>query len=107
LGEKLAARARVVLTTSMPGQKNLYSVSQVADILSVSKSVVRKWEKSGKLVPRRAEDADKRIYAEEDLRELDTGNLFFGHPVRRAPGTAATLPIDRTFRRRRRDGAGT
>lgn len=64
----------------MPDPKSLYSVSQVADILSVSKSVVRSWEKSGKLVPRRAEDGDKRIYAEEDLRTLDTENVFFGHP---------------------------
>ncbi len=57
--------------------QTLYSVSQVADILSVSKSVVKSWEKSGKLVPRHTADADKRIYAEEDLRKIAPEHPFF------------------------------
>jgi len=47
----------------MSSAQQLYSVSQVADIFSVSKADVRSWEKSGKLVPRRAADSDMRIYA--------------------------------------------
>jgi DNA (cytosine-5)-methyltransferase 1 len=54
-----------------------YSLPQVADILSVSKAVVRAWEKSGKLVARRDAAADERIYAEEDLRKIAPDHPFF------------------------------
>jgi DNA (cytosine-5)-methyltransferase 1 len=52
-----------------------YSLPQVADILSVAKSVVKSWEKSGKLVPRLS--ADGRIYAEEDVRRAAPEHPFF------------------------------
>jgi DNA (cytosine-5)-methyltransferase 1 len=55
----------------------LYSLTQVADILSVPKGVVKAWEKNGKLTPRRTADADKRIYAEEDLRKIAPEHPFF------------------------------
>jgi DNA (cytosine-5)-methyltransferase 1 len=64
-----------------------YSLAQVADILSVSKSVVKAWEKSGKLVARREGEWDKRIYAEEDVRKLDTEQRFF------RCGPAAERPV--------------
>jgi DNA (cytosine-5)-methyltransferase 1 len=64
----------------------LYSISEVADIFAVSKSVVRKWEKAGKLVPQAS--ADLRIYTEEDVRNLDPEHPFFAkrdHAPRPAP----------------------
>lgn len=73
----------------MTCEQPLYSIPQVADILSVSKSVVRSWQKSGKLIPRRAADSDKRIFAGEDLRKLDPENPFF-HGT---PAAARPLPL--------------
>jgi DNA (cytosine-5)-methyltransferase 1 len=73
----------------MSGTQNLYSLSQVADILSVSKSVVKSWEKSGKLVARTTADADGRVFAEEELRKLDPGNAFF----QKAPVSARAVPL--------------
>lgn len=61
----------------MNSQTGLYSVSQVADIFSVSKATVRRWDTSGRLVPSRQPDTNYRMYAEKQLREFDEGNLFF------------------------------
>lgn len=73
----------------MSSAQQLYSVSQVADIFSVSKADVRSWEKSGKLVPRRAADSDKRIYAVEDVRKLAPENPFF----RKGPSPPRPVPL--------------
>lgn len=73
LTEILAALHLPVQTADM----NFYSLTQVADILSVPKRVVKAWEKNGKLVPRRAADEDKRIYAEEDVRNIAPDHSFF------------------------------
>ena len=73
----------------MSSEQTFYSVSEVADIFSVSKADVRSWEKSGKLIPRRAADADKRIYAVEDVRKLDPENPFF----RQDPPPARPVPL--------------
>lgn len=67
----------------------MYTVSQVADILSVSKSVVKSWEKSGKLVPKVAADTDGHVFAEEDLRKLDPRNAFF----HKAPASERPIPL--------------
>ncbi|QTN34372.1 DNA (cytosine-5-)-methyltransferase [Akkermansiaceae bacterium] len=61
----------------MPSEQPLYSVSEVADIFSVSKAVVESWGKSGKLTARREGRSGKRIYAAEDVRKLDPQNPFF------------------------------
>jgi DNA (cytosine-5)-methyltransferase 1 len=71
--EILAALHLPVQTADM----NFYSLTQVADILSVPKRVVKAWEKNGKLVPRRAADEDMRIYAEEDVRKIAPDHSFF------------------------------
>lgn len=54
-----------------------YSVSQVADIFSVSKETVRRWDKTGKLVPMRQKGNFYRVYTESQLRLFDEGNVFF------------------------------
>lgn len=56
---------------------NSYSVSQVADIFSVSKETVRRWDKAGKLVPTRQAGNRYRVYSESQLRSFDEGNVFF------------------------------
>lgn len=56
-----------------------YSVSQVADIFSVSKETVRRWDKVGKLVPARQKGNRYRVYSESQLRLFDEGNVFFQH----------------------------
>ena len=67
----------------------LYSLSQVADILSVSKAVVKSWEKSGKLMPRVPGDRRDPIFALEDIREIDPENPFF----RKGPPPARPTPL--------------
>ncbi len=54
-----------------------FSVSQVADIFSVSKETVRRWDKSGKLVPARQKGNRYRVYSQSQLRLFDEGNVFF------------------------------
>lgn len=54
-----------------------YSVSQVADIFSVSKETVRRWDKTGKLVPARQKGNRYRVYSESQLKLFDEGNVFF------------------------------
>jgi hypothetical protein len=78
----LAAGRGSMIVKPMTCAQTLYSVSQVADILSVSKSVVKSWEKSGKLVPQLAPDKGGHVFAEEDLRKLDPMITFF----RKTPG---------------------
>lgn len=54
-----------------------YSVSQVADIFSVSKETVRRWDKTGKLTPTLRKTNGYRAYSESQLKHFDEGNLFF------------------------------
>lgn len=62
----LAALVRPVQTGAM----TLYPLTQVADILSVSKRVVKEWEKNGKLTPRRrALPADRAFCGGGDQTE--------------------------------------
>ncbi len=56
-----------------------YTLSEVADILGVSKKTVWNWEKAGKIPkPRRDPMNNYRIYAEEDLNKL---KISTGRPL--------------------------
>lgn len=58
----------------MPETKESYSLNQFADLLSVSKETLRRWDNSGKLVAKRGKSNDYRYYTQEHLeicRQLD------------------------------------
>ncbi len=57
--------------------KNYYSLAETADLLSVSKQTLRRWDESGKLTATRMPN-DYRIYAPELLKEyIDTDSNPF------------------------------
>ena len=60
----------------MPSSE-LYSIAQVADILSVSKETLRRWDKNGKLVPQRQTDNNYRLYSREQLEVFEQARLLF------------------------------
>lgn len=72
----------------MPSSE-LYSIAQVADILSVSKETLRRWDKNGKLVPQRQTDNNYRLYSREQLEVFEQARLLFNS---RWQEELATLP---------------
>jgi len=61
--------------------KKLLSLSEVADMLSVSKETLRRWDASGKLVSVRHPINDYRMYKTQDLKKFEQlGFLFDGKP---------------------------
>lgn len=54
-----------------------FSLSAVADLLSVSKETVRRWDNSGKLKARRKENSNYRFYLKEDLRQFEQLSYLF------------------------------
>jgi DNA (cytosine-5)-methyltransferase 1 len=57
--------------------KEFYSLSEVADMLSVSKETLRRWDKSGKLVPVRHPVNNYRVYPSDSLRQFETLGFLF------------------------------
>lgn len=57
--------------------KDYYSLSEVADLLSVSKETLRRWDKSGKLVPIRHPINDYRVYPIESLKQFENLGFLF------------------------------
>ena len=57
--------------------KKFYSLSEVADLLSVSKETLRRWDKSGKLVPIRHPINQYRVYPAESLRQFEMLGFLF------------------------------
>ena len=57
--------------------EEVYSLSTVADLLSVSKETVRRWENSGKLKAKRRPNSNYRYYLKEDLRQFDQLEYLF------------------------------
>jgi DNA (cytosine-5)-methyltransferase 1 len=53
------------------------SVSEVANMLSVSKDTLRRWDKSGKLVPKRHPINDYRVYKLSDLKMFSQLGFLF------------------------------
>lgn len=56
--------------------KEYYSVSEVADILSVSKETLRRWDVSGKLVPQRHPINNYRVYNVQQLSQFEEANMM-------------------------------
>lgn len=55
----------------------LYTIAQVADILSISKETLRRWDKNGTLIPQRQTDNNYRLYSREQLEVFEEARLLF------------------------------
>lgn len=58
-------------------ENELFTIAQVADILSVSKETLRRWEDSGKLIPVRHKENNYRLYSKDQLQQFDEANMLF------------------------------
>lgn len=56
--------------------KEYYSVSEVADILSVSKETLRRWDLSGKLTPQRHPINNYRVYNVQQLLQFEEAQMM-------------------------------
>tara|TARA_R100001039_G_scaffold29948_1_gene21637 strand:+ start:996 stop:2342 length:1347 start_codon:yes stop_codon:yes gene_type:complete len=56
--------------------KEYYTLSDVADILSVSKETLRRWDNSGKLKPIRHPINNYRVYHKDQLTQFDEAKLM-------------------------------
>lgn len=54
-----------------------YTIAQVADILSISKETLRRWDKNGTLVPQRQLDNNYRLYSREQLETFEEARILF------------------------------
>ncbi|MDQ6979254.1 MAG: DNA (cytosine-5-)-methyltransferase [Mariprofundaceae bacterium] len=54
-----------------------YSISQVADIISVSKETLRRWDNNGTLVAQRCPDNNYRIYHRSQLERFESAQSLF------------------------------
>lgn len=57
--------------------KEFYSLTEVADMLSVSKETLRRWDKNGYLVPIRHPVNNYRVYPMATLKKLESLNFLF------------------------------
>ncbi len=63
--------------------KSFYSLSEVADMLSVSKATLRRWDNNGKLKPIRHPINNYRVYPLASLKQFaEIGFLFDAKPYR-------------------------
>lgn len=53
-----------------------YTIAQVADILSISKETLRRWDKNGKLVPFRNDENNYRLYHRSQLEQFEEVQLL-------------------------------
>ncbi|MFZ5429081.1 MAG: DNA (cytosine-5-)-methyltransferase [Bacteroidota bacterium] len=54
-----------------------YSISEVADLLSVSKETLRRWDKNGKLTAVREPMSNYRVYHKDQLKIFDSLDFLF------------------------------
>lgn len=54
-----------------------YSIAQVADILSVSKETLRRWDNNGTLIPQRHPDNNYRVYHRTQLEQFEQAQTLF------------------------------
>jgi len=54
-----------------------YSIAQVADILSISKETLRRWDSNGTLIPQRHPDNNYRVYHKSQLESFEQAQLLF------------------------------
>ena len=59
--------------------KEYYSISEVADLLSVSKETLRRWDRNGKLSAVREPMSNYRVYRKEQLRIFDNLDFLFNN----------------------------
>lgn len=57
--------------------KKYYSISEVADLLSVSKETLRRWDRSGKLSAVREPMSNYRVYHKDQLKIFDSLDFLF------------------------------
>lgn len=57
--------------------KDVYKLSEVADMLGVAKETLRRWEKSGKLVSERHPINNYRLYKSSDLKQFEKIGFMF------------------------------
>ncbi|TRV65813.1 MAG: DNA (cytosine-5-)-methyltransferase [Microcystis panniformis Mp_MB_F_20051200_S6D] len=57
--------------------KEFYSLAEVADMLSMSKETLRRWDRSGKLIPIRHPLNDYRVYPAASLKQFDSMGFLF------------------------------
>ncbi|MGL4230329.1 MAG: DNA (cytosine-5-)-methyltransferase [Casimicrobium sp.] len=60
--------------------KKLYKLSEVADLLSVSKETLRRWDASKKLPSVRQPGGNYRAYTADSLRKFETLSFLFDEP---------------------------
>lgn len=58
-------------------EKEYYNISEVADILSISKETLRRWDKNGKLEPVRHPMNNYRVYHRTQLHNFEEARLMF------------------------------
>jgi len=56
---------------------DFYSIAQVADILSVSKETLRRWDNNGTLVPQRHPDNNYRVYHRSQIEHFEQAQVLF------------------------------
>lgn len=56
---------------------NYYTIAQVADILSLSKETLRRWDENGTLVPERHSDNNYRVYHRSQIEHFEQAQLLF------------------------------
>lgn len=54
-----------------------YSIAQVADILSVSKETLRRWDGNGTLIPKRHPDNNYRVYHRSQIEHFEQAHVLF------------------------------
>lgn len=57
--------------------KDYFSISEVADLLSVSKETLRRWDRNGKLTAVREPMSNYRVYRKEQLKIFDELDFLF------------------------------
>jgi len=57
--------------------KKYYSISEVADLLSVSKETLRRWDRNGKLTAVREPMSNYRVYQKDQLKIFESLNFLF------------------------------
>ncbi|MDR2875447.1 MAG: DNA (cytosine-5-)-methyltransferase [Methylobacillus sp.] len=61
--------------------KPYYTVSEVADMLGVTKETLRRWDKSGKLTPARHPINNYRVYLAQNLAQFERLGFMFHEPL--------------------------
>ena len=56
-----------------------YSIAQVADILSISKETLRRWDNNGTLIPQRHPKNNYRVYHRSQLEQFEQAQLLFNN----------------------------